>query len=223
MTTNREILGLKIPRRILRVVVPVALVIALGAAAMLCLHTAGPQINPLPMVRQATPYTCGVACLESILYYYGQEWREDNLAKELKTTQEQGTDYHEIVRFAESKGLKAVAAEGMTVDDLRRACQSGNPVMVAFQAWGDRPESYANDWDDGHYSIVVGVDSRSVFLMDPSTLGNYTFIPIPEFEMRWHDSYTDRENRTIRLVHFGIAFSAGVQPAYNPKSLMPLK
>ena len=41
--------------------------------------------------------------------------------------------------------------------------------------------------DDGHYSVVVAVDASFVYLMDPSTLGHYTFIARDEFDARWHD------------------------------------
>jgi predicted double-glycine peptidase len=207
-----------------RVVIPASIAILVCAAAVLLyLHNAEPRLQHLPMVRQSTPYTCGAAALQSILYYYGQEFREDNLARELKTNPDQGTDYHEIIRFAQSKGLTAEAAEGMTVEDLRRAVGAGRPVMVAFQAWGDKPETYAEDWEDGHYSIIIGVDSKCVYLMDPSTLGNYTFIPIPEFVGRWHDAYTNRDGRKIQLVHFGITFDSKAKPVFDPKAIMPLK
>jgi len=35
----------------------------------------------LPHTRQATNYTCGAAALQSVLAYYGDEFREDALAK----------------------------------------------------------------------------------------------------------------------------------------------
>jgi predicted double-glycine peptidase len=210
-------------KRVLRIAAPAVLLILIFSSAPLFLRTTEPRLNPLPLVRQSTPYTCGVASLESILQYYGQEWREDNLARELKSNPEKGTDYHEIIRFAQSRGLRALPAENMTVDDLRRAAAAKRPVMVAFQAWGDKAGSYAEDWEDGHYAIVAGVDDINVYFMDPSTLGNYTFIPIPEFEARWHDAYTGSGGTEVKLVHFGITFDAPSQAPYNPKAILPLK
>jgi predicted double-glycine peptidase len=205
-----------------RMGVPALFLAILGSSAFLVLRTDDPRLNPLPLVRQSTPYTCGVACLQSILYYYGQEWPEDILARELKSTEAEGTNYHEILRFARSRGLTAQEKEGMTIDDLRRACAVGRPIIVAYQAWGARPDMYANDWEDGHYSIVVGVDREKVYLMDPSTLGNYAFIPIPEFEARWHDQYNGPDGRPIRLVRFGITLDSGTKPSYNPKLFLPV-
>jgi predicted double-glycine peptidase len=207
-----------------RVLLPVGLVAVLSASGWFVLQRpTPPHLNPVPLIRQATPYTCGVASLESILAYYGQEWREDKLAQELKADPENGTDYHEIMRFARERGLQVEAAENMTLDDLRRAAGQDRPVMVAIQAWSDHPEAYTDGWEDGHYSIVVGVDDKNVYLMDPSTIGNYTFIPIPEFLARWHDYYLDREGRKVKLIHFGMVFGAGAKPAFEPGALKPLQ
>jgi hypothetical protein len=117
--------------------------------------------------------------------------------------------------------LRAEAVERMTVNDLRRAVAAKRPVMVAFQAWGDKPGSYADPWEDGHYSIVAGMDDRNVYLMGPSTLGNYTFIPISEFEARWHDAHKAPDGHEIRPVPFGIIFEAPGKPAYDPKAILP--
>ena len=216
--------GTRTTWHVLRVSLPVTMAVVLGvSSAWLYFRPTTPHLNHLPLIRQSTPYTCGVAALQSVLRYYGQEWREDNLARELKSTPDQGTDYREIVRFARAKGLAVEVRESMTVDDLRAAVAAGRPVMVALQAWSDHPETYASSWEDGHYSIVVGFDNRSFYFMDPSTLGNYTFIPSSEFLARWHDYYTDRDGRKVRLEHFGIIFDSKSKPVYDPEALMPLR
>jgi predicted double-glycine peptidase len=214
----------KSSRRIMKAAIPTAIAIPLCGLSVwfLLLRSPSPHLNHLPLTRQSTTYTCGVASLQSVLAYYGEEWREDALAREVKSTPEEGTNYRELVRFARSKGLTAEPREGMTIQDLQRAADESRPVIVAIQAWGDNPEKYTNDWDDGHYSIVVGVDSRNVYLMDPSTIGNYTYIPIPRFLARWHDAETAPDGRMNRLVHFGIVFGKDRKPAYDPESLKPL-
>jgi hypothetical protein len=47
----------------------------------------------LPLCRQATDYTCGISCLQSILAYWGHEYREDSLAELLKTDPEHGAEF----------------------------------------------------------------------------------------------------------------------------------
>lgn len=182
-----------------------------------------PRLNRVPLVRQATSYTCGAAVLESILAYYGEEWSEDTLARELKADPDQGTDHREIARFARENGLTVEIREHMTVEDLREAVNGGHPVVVAIQAWGERPEGYAVGWEDGHYSIVVGLDEEKVYLMDPSTTGNYAYIAIPEFLARWHDYYLDNDGRRVEVVHLGMVFSSPRPPAFNPSELKPLE
>ncbi len=211
-------------RRVLLVVLPVTLSFVLGVGAgWLYFRPAAPHLTHLPLIRQSTPYTCGVAALQSVLRYYGQEWREDDLARELKSSPDQGTNYHEIVRFARDKGLAVEVRENMTINDLKGAVADGRPIMVAIQAWGAHPEGYATGWEDGHYSVVVGFDDRNFYFMDPSTLGNYTFIPASEFLARWHDYYTDQDGRNVRLEHFALIFDSKSKPAYDPEALTPLR
>ncbi len=58
----------------------------------------------------------------------------------------------------------------------------------AVEAWPDAyPVDWTNDFIDGHYAVVIGYDPERLVLMDPSTLGHYTFIPKAEFVQRWHD------------------------------------
>ena len=77
--------------------------------------------------------------------------------------------------------------------------------MILYQAWSESSESWGDCWDDGHYSVVIGVDDENVYLEDPSLAGEIGFIPRPEFLTRWHD--VDREGN--ELERFGIAVMGG--------------
>lgn len=116
----------------------------------------------LPKTRQSLNYTCGVASLQSIFQHYGDEWREDRLAVELKADPEQGTDHLTIIEFAKKQGYNAHVEYDMSFEALLKHVDAGHPVMVAVQAWADLEENetdykWADRWDDGHY--VVGIDS----------------------------------------------------------------
>jgi len=163
----------------------------------------------IPNTRQSTNWTCGVVALQSILRYYGPdlEIREDNLVKELKAGPEHGTQYPEIIRYAKEKGFSVQEKQGLTVEDLKKEIDGDNPVLVCYQAWGETETEnfdYTNDWEDGHYSVVVGYDNERLFFMDPSTLGCYAYIPYADFEKRWHDC--DGKDGSIKLVHWGLIF-----------------
>ncbi len=163
----------------------------------------------VPLTRQAKDYTCGVAATQSILGYYGDDYRQDVLEQDLKTTQD-GTSYKDIESFAISLGYSVDVFLDMTEEQLRSNLDQRMPVMLQIQAWADNlPADYKNDWDDGHWVIAVGYDSDNYYFMDPSTLGNYTYIPRTEFPDRWHDV----DNDGTQLIHFGMIIKRG-QPVF---------
>jgi predicted double-glycine peptidase len=161
----------------------------------------------LPNVRQANGYTCGAAALQAVLRYFGKggDLGEEELAARLGTTSENGTSPAAILRVAREHGLIATMREHMTIADLEDYVARGVPVIVDYQAWAEQPNhDYTNDWENGHYSVVVGVDRRNVYLEDPSILGARGRIPRAEFEARWHDQETPSE----RYHRMGIALES---------------
>ncbi len=206
--------------------------IALFFSVQACVHSGGLQgtsegrsarmvanLIQVPMTRQATDYTCGVAALQSILYYYGKEFREDQLAQKLQADSIHGTQYPKIVEFARSLGFRVDVQTLMTLDDLKRQINDRKPVIVLIQAWPDSPVDWSKDWKDGHYAIALGYDTDNLYFMDPSTLGHYTFIPIPEFLDRWHDT-----DEGLQLHHFGMTITQE-PPAniYNPDRIKRMR
>ena len=173
----------------------------------------------LPLCRQATDYTCGAAALQSILYYYGDEWGEASLAEQLKSDPERGTNYRNIISIAQTEGLQAEAKTGMTLDEIKSDVKAKKLVIVAFQAWSEDPSKYSDDWNDGHYAVVVGYDNDRIYFMDPLQLGNYTYIENTEFLSRWHD--TDNDNVT-KLEHFGVIVWGG-ESNYSPSEVLALQ
>jgi predicted double-glycine peptidase len=172
----------------------------------------------IPLCRQATDYTCGAAALQSILYYYGDEWSEGALAEELKSDPDRGTNYRSIMAVAQAEGLQAESRTDMTIDDLQAHVKAHKLVMVALQAWAEDASNYADDWNSGHYAVVVGYDDARIYFMDPLQLGNYTCIPNEDFLSRWHD--TDNDNVT-RLLRFGIIIWGGTS-SYDPAVVLPM-
>jgi ABC-type bacteriocin/lantibiotic exporter with double-glycine peptidase domain len=147
----------------------------------------------LPLCRQSTNYTCGVSCVQSIFAYFGHEYREDNLAEILEAESVHGTDQNKMVALARHFGYTADWSEGWTIERLKREIDQGHPCIVLYQAWYDTDDEVesAKTWKerlhDGHYSVVCGYDDQDFILMDPSSLGRYTYIPIDEFDTRWHN------------------------------------
>jgi len=173
----------------------------------------------VPIFRQSTNYTCGVASFQAILGYIGikeegSELREDNFAKELGADPDQGTDWLKMVEYARGRGLKANVYQNWTIAQLEDSIRKGVPIMVAIQAWRDESEEWANCWDDGHAVVVVGFDDDNLYFMDPSTFAHYAFIPKTEFMMRWHD-VDQRGDKVIQYVM--VVESNNPEPAaYTP-------
>jgi predicted double-glycine peptidase len=173
----------------------------------------------VPLCRQATDYTCGASVVQSIFYYYGDEWNEASLVEELQSDPERGTNYRNIIKLAQTEGLQAEAQTGMSLDELKSNVRANRLVVVALQAWSEDPSKYSDDWDDGHYAVVVGYDNDRVYFMDPLQLGNYTYILNSDFLVRWHD--TDNDNVT-KLEHFGVIIWGG-EPNYDPSVVVAMQ
>ena len=171
----------------------------------------------VPLARQSTNYTCGVAALQSVLGYYGEDIRQDTLAAALGSTEAEGTDYHAIERYANSNGYNTVVQTERTLDDLKALVDRRVPPIILIQAWPDGPVDWQADYADGHYVVALGYDDANIYFMDPSTLGNYTSIPVEEFLRRWHDR--DRDGTILN--HFLMTIDNG-RPTYQWDRIRPL-
>ena len=161
----------------------------------------------LPLTRQATTYSCAAAALQSVLFYWQvYDGGETGLYPALETTPKDGTEPPKILEVAKSYGLEASLREHWTVPELREALKRGETVILDIQAWRETGSStpWKDDWEDGHYVVLAGMDAENVYLMDPSSAGAYAFMPLAELEDRWHD-YEDRHGAVRRYDHLGIA------------------
>jgi len=62
--------------------------------------------------------------------------------------------------------------------------------MVDCQSWrspASGNQSWADDYEDGHWMVILGMDGKNVYFEDPYILGSRGFIPRQEFEERWHN------------------------------------
>lgn len=171
----------------------------------------------LPITRQATDYTCGASALQSVMRYYGDEYMETELANILKSDPNEGTTYNNIVNYSRSEGYKVNVYKNMKFADLKKLINNKKPVIVLLQAWSDTPQDYTKDWEDGHYAVAIGYDEKNVYFMDPSTLGNYTFVPARQFQDRWHDT-----DGAEKLYNFGMVVEKDVVK-YNPADILMME
>ena len=183
------------------------------------------KLIKLPLYRQSHNFTCGVACVASVLRYAGYDFdtREDRLLLELEATPENGTNYMNIAEYLESvrtegfPNTPVIATEvvcedyasnenGLKLTDslllqLRAALDDYSPIICAIQAWKDDGDYNTETEDDGHYVVLIGYkkdaekDTYIYYFMDPSTSGSYTYLTEEEFILRWHDNLEGKSKR----------------------------
>jgi predicted double-glycine peptidase len=127
---------------------------------------------------------CGPASLKIILDYYGAVKTEKELADLVGITG-LGCDDKSIVTAAESLGFKAIVRNESSFDDIDTWLKKDVPVIVD---WFTRGRSDYSDSaiSEGHYSVVVGLDEKYIYLQDPE-IGKLRTMTRPDFMKVWFD------------------------------------
>lgn len=169
----------------------------------------------VPDTRQSANYSCGATALQAVLDYWGIDIEEDELMALLNTSPDYGTDERDIVRVAQQMGLVAEIRDNITLEYLEKSTREGVPVIVDCQSWRGSAysnRSWADDWYDGHYMVVIGIDENNVYFEDPYMLGRRGFIPRSEFLERWHNPGGTAPSYNEKQYHLGI-FIRGDKPS----------
>ena len=135
----------------------------------------------------------------------------------LQTDPEVGTYPMDIALGARSLGFEAEVRDNLSLDEVREFASTGNPVIALGQVWRsqkDSPASPADEWDSGHYIVVLDVDDHHVYFQDPYMGMCKAFVPRRTFEEHWHQAMGGNL-RNPRLVHVAI-FIRGEKP--EPKA-----
>jgi predicted double-glycine peptidase len=146
------------------------------------------NVLSFPDLRQNYDFTCGASSLQGVFQYYGEDAIESDLATELGTDPDWGTEPAEIEKVAIAHGYEVESRE-MTIDEVKQFIDQKYPVILDIQAWhGDTDTAfdYTDDYEDGHYVVVVGYDDSGFILEDPSDEGR-SYMKFDELEKRWHD------------------------------------
>jgi len=158
------------------------------------------NIIDFPDLRQDFDFTCGASSLQGVLIYYGEDAVESDIADELGTTSDWGTEHFDIERVAKERGFVTDAGT-MSIEKLKEHIDNKTPVIIDIQAWSEKPDvDYSTDKDDGHYVVAIGYDDNNIICEDPSSIGLAT-LSFEELEKRWHD--IDKQGNEIR--NWGLA------------------
>lgn len=160
--------------------------------------------------RQTFDFDCGAKALQTVMAYYGVDVREDELIEALGTGEE-GTPVSGMIQVAQDHGFKVKAGDNWQLADVKAFVDKGNPVIVLLQAWADRYmtlQDWRQDYDDGHYAILIGYAKGVLLFEDPSSFRR-TWLRDREFLARWHD--LDAKTNT-KYAQFGMVL-LGKKPA----------
>jgi predicted double-glycine peptidase len=169
----------------------------------------------IPIIRQSTDYSCGAAAFMSLLVYWNDfDSYESSLWPVLGTTAKGGTDSRRINEAAAAFGLNSSLKEHLGILDLQRALIAGDTLILDIQAWseGPNPPPWKDRWEDGHYVVLIGMDSTYAYVMDPSTAKGYGYIPLDELLDRWHDYEVDASGQVWRNEHLAIVIHGNQLP-----------
>ena len=161
----------------------------------------------LTRTRQITEYSCGACALQAVLSYWDRDVDEAELMKLIDTTSEEGTYPENIVKGARALGFEAEVRESLTLDEVREFTSAGHPMIALGQVWRSEsasPGSATEDWDNGHYIVVLGVDDDYVYFQDPYARMSKVFVPRSMFEDHWHQKMGGAATQNRPLVHVGI-------------------
>jgi len=152
--------------------------------------------------RQTFDFDCGAKALQTVMAYYGVDVREDELIEVLGTGEE-GTQVSGMIKVAQDHGFRVQAGNYWQLADIKSFVDMGTPVIVLLQAWADRYMTLRNwlqDYDDGHYAILIGHAKGVLLFEDPSSFRR-TWLREREFLARWHDM--DKKTNT-KYEQFGM-------------------
>lgn len=170
-----------------------------------------------PRVVQANDWMCGPAVTHAALIFYGTLVFQEDLIKDLKTCEKNGTDLVEISKFFERKKFDVTFKENMSIDEVKKFIDKDTPVIIEIQAWGDN-KNYEGSHANSHFVTVIGYNDRGFICEDP-WIENRGFITFKSLNSRWH------ANATIKPKHLtrpGLAIG-GRDPKFSDDKIVPIK
>jgi len=119
-----------------------------------------------------------------VLAYYGLKRSEKKLAELTQCNPTRGTSAHNLANAARTLGFKVKIKDLASFEDIQDWLARGVPVIVGWISPGENDENVK--MVDGHYSPVVGLDKKYIYIMDPEIAALRT-IPRKDFLRVWFD------------------------------------
>jgi predicted double-glycine peptidase len=149
------------------------------------------DFEDVPVVKQRTTYTCGVACLRSALTFFDLPTPgEAEIVESIGVDPKIGAEPSELIAAGEALGLEAQVLKKSSVEQIADAKEHGAFIVLLIQFFDDPAE----DYDEGHYVAFQEANDDGVSVMDPARgeAGMRT-LSEEEFVARWHGVWEDGE------------------------------
>ena len=120
-----------------------------------------------------------MASLKMVLDYFGVEISERELIKITGATAKNGTSLAGLKKAAQRLGFKLYFKNNADFEDVKFYLDKKIPPMVDwFSMFGG--------YSEGHYSVVVGLDDKFIYLQDPE-IARVRKMPREDFKRVWFD------------------------------------
>lgn len=142
------------------------------------------NLLPVPRVEQETEWTCGAACVQAVLSFFGTTRSEPDLAARMDTSPQEGARPEALAGVFRREGLEAVAVP-MRPEQVRACLRKGLPVILLLQGWGEAGADYAGE-NVSHYVVAVGFDAGMFFFRDPYAAEKLVALDEGSLGVRWY-------------------------------------
>lgn len=149
---------------------------------------------------------CGPACIAMLLQWRSVQVAIDEISRE---TGLGTTNAGHLIVSAERRGLKLTRLKGMTLDDLERLIQAGEPLvaLVRYSHFGSQRQDL--NYPGLHWVVVLGYDGGNVYIHDPDYWGERRIegmrkpISRSVFSHAWDDTMPDAFSRQALVLARG--------------------
>jgi len=167
----------------------------------------------IPLLKQQTESHCGPAVLQMLYAFLHKKYTQDQIAvagRVKKKIKENGMRPSQMAKAVQTltPTLRFWFKQHDTIDDLDTVVNKYHwPVAINWQGlFYDNPEDERNNPhdDDGHYSVVIGINRKkdTITLADPYK--EYAQQPrifsLSWFEQRWWDTVEDTDKKTKQIL-----------------------
>ncbi len=149
--------------------------------------------DTLPMMKLAAESgdnICSVLCETYVLHRRGIAFDEKDVfatARKNHWLTPQGTPLHTIGQLLVQHGLMVSRVYDATIDDIRKALDLDNDILVVVDRDKLYPQLPDDEDDPNHAVVVLRADAATVVVFDPKE-GMHCSVDTSDFLKAWHES-----------------------------------